>query len=164
MKPLEAAKWAKHEALVARKSLTRDGRLRARWARRGVSLAPSAWIAPDADVQAGAEVGPNAVINSGSRVDGLARVGADVAIAFGAYLCCDTHELGPSSRRSGANVKLQVVIGDGCWIGANATILPGVTVAPGCVVAAGAVVTKDTTPDGLYAGVPARRVKDLPVG
>jgi acetyltransferase-like isoleucine patch superfamily enzyme len=30
-----------------------------------------------------------------------------------------------------------------------------------CVVAAGAVVTGDCEPDGLYAGVPARRVRDL---
>lgn len=56
---------------------------------------------------------------------------------------------------------MTTTVGDGCWIGANATILPGVTVAPGCVIAAGAVVTKDTEPDGLYAGVPARRVRDL---
>ncbi len=36
---------------------------------------------------------------------------------------------------------------------------PGVTIAPGCVVAAGAVVTKDTEPDGVYAGGPAGRVR-----
>ena len=43
----------------------------------------------------------------------------------------------------------------------RAIILPGVTIAEGCVIAAGAVVNKSTEPDGLYAGVPARRVKDL---
>lgn len=32
---------------------------------------------------------------------------------------------------------------------------------PGCVIAAGAVVTRDAEPDGLYAGVPARRIRSL---
>jgi acetyltransferase-like isoleucine patch superfamily enzyme len=40
-------------------------------------------------------------------------------------------------------------------------IMPGVEVGPGCVVAAGAVVIKDCEPNGLYAGVPAKRVRDL---
>jgi acetyltransferase-like isoleucine patch superfamily enzyme len=40
-------------------------------------------------------------------------------------------------------------------------VLPGVTVAAGCVTAAGAVVAADTEPDGLYAGVPATRIRDL---
>lgn len=42
------------------------------------------------------------------------------------------------------------------WIGANATVLSGVTIATGCVIGAGAVVTKDTEPNGVYFGTPAR--------
>jgi maltose O-acetyltransferase len=53
------------------------------------------------------------------------------------------------------------VIEDGCWIGAGATILPGVTVRAGCIVASGAIVTKDCEPNGLYAGNPARRIREL---
>ncbi|WP_249354641.1 DapH/DapD/GlmU-related protein [Rhodococcus sp. USK13] len=53
------------------------------------------------------------------------------------------------------------MVGDGCWIGAGAIILPGVTVGEGCVVGAGAVVTRDCSPNGLYVGSPARRVRDL---
>ena len=40
-------------------------------------------------------------------------------------------------------------------------ILGGVTIAPGCVIGAGAVVTRSTERDGVYVGVPARRVRDL---
>jgi maltose O-acetyltransferase len=56
---------------------------------------------------------------------------------------------------------IPVTIEDGCWIGANATVLPGVRIAGGTVIAAGAVVTRDCEPNSLYAGVPATRIKAL---
>ena len=90
------------------------------------------------------------------------RIGKNVQFGPRSAIHTSTHEIGPREQRGGAPQTLPVTIGDGCWIGAGAIILPGTTVAPGCVVAAGAVVTKDTAPDGLYAGVPARRIKDLP--
>lgn len=52
-----------------------------------------------------------------------------------------------------------IIIDDGVWIGANATILSGVHIAEGCVIAAGAVVSKDTVPYGVYGGVPAKLIK-----
>jgi len=56
-----------------------------------------------------------------------------------------------------------IVIGDNCWIGTNAVILPGVRLGNHVVVAAGAVVTKSFPQDDiLLAGVPARIIKRLP--
>jgi acetyltransferase-like isoleucine patch superfamily enzyme len=52
-----------------------------------------------------------------------------------------------------------VIIEDGCWLGANVTILKGVTLGRGCVVAAGAVVTNSFPPYSIIAGVPARLIK-----
>lgn len=49
----------------------------------------------------------------------------------------------------------------GCFVGVNATILPGVTVGEGGVVAAGAVVTEDVPPWHVVGGVPARVLKPL---
>ena len=49
----------------------------------------------------------------------------------------------------------EVHIGDNCWIGAGAIILPGVTIGNGSVVAAGAVVNKDVPDNVMVAGVPA---------
>jgi acetyltransferase-like isoleucine patch superfamily enzyme len=54
-----------------------------------------------------------------------------------------------------------VRIGNGCWIGAGVTILPGVTIGEGCVIGAGSVVTRSTEANGLYVGMPARRVREL---
>ena len=54
---------------------------------------------------------------------------------------------------------LPVIIEDGCWIGANVTILKGVTVGHGSVIAAGAVVTKCCEPYSIIGGVPAKLIK-----
>jgi acetyltransferase-like isoleucine patch superfamily enzyme len=74
-----------------------------------------------------------------------------------------THEIGASTRRAGPGKARPIVVGRGVWVGSGACILPGVSVADGCIIAAGAYLTRSTQPDGLYAGVPARRVRDLPV-
>lgn len=54
-----------------------------------------------------------------------------------------------------------VKLGSNIWIGANVTILAGVEIADGTVVGAGSVVTKSIPePDTVWAGVPARFVKN----
>ena len=54
-----------------------------------------------------------------------------------------------------------ITLHDDCWIGANATLLPGVEIGRCCVVGAGAVVTANTDDYGIYAGVPARKIGDV---
>jgi hypothetical protein len=58
-----------------------------------------------------------------------------------------------------------VVLGESCWIGMNAMILPGVHLGPHTVVGAGAVVTK-SFPQGwcVVVGNPARLIRDLRPG
>ncbi|MEH6470000.1 MAG: acyltransferase [Halopseudomonas sp.] len=54
-----------------------------------------------------------------------------------------------------------VVLKSGCWIGANAIILPGVTVGQNAVVGANSVVTRDIPAYTVYAGNPARLIRSL---
>ena len=54
-----------------------------------------------------------------------------------------------------------VVLKRNCWIGAGATILPGVTVGENAIVGAGAVVTKDVEPNTVVGGIPAKLIKRL---
>lgn len=102
-------------------------------------------------------------INAGAHINADAEItiGAGTRIACRVMLITSTHKVGGPDQRAGQTVWSPIRIGRGCWIGAGATVLPGVSVAPGCVIAAGAVVAADTRADGLYAGVPARRIKDL---
>ena len=51
-------------------------------------------------------------------------------------------------------------VGNRVSIGTNATILP-VTIVDGTVIGAGAVVTRDIQTPGVYAGNPARLIREL---
>ena len=54
-----------------------------------------------------------------------------------------------------------VVLKRGCWIGANAIILPGVFIGENSVVGAGSVVTRSVPPRTLVAGNPARIIREI---
>jgi maltose O-acetyltransferase len=88
-------------------------------------------------------------------------IGDNVFVAHRVNLCTATHPVADRTQRAGPTQWFPITIGGGSWLGTGVSVLPGVTIGEGCVVAAGAVVTDDCAPDGLYAGVPARRVRDL---
>ena len=54
-----------------------------------------------------------------------------------------------------------VNVEDGCWIGANAVLLPGVTIGHDSVIGAGSVVTKSVPPGVFAAGNPCRVIREL---
>jgi galactoside O-acetyltransferase len=53
----------------------------------------------------------------------------------------------------------QIIIGNDCWIGANAVIARNVKIGDHSIVAAGAVVTKDVEPFAIVGGVPAKLIR-----
>jgi acetyltransferase-like isoleucine patch superfamily enzyme len=73
----------------------------------------------------------------------------------------ENHPLDPSNRKS-LDLK-SVVIKRNAWIGAGASILPGVTVGENAIVAAGAVVNKDVPANTIVGGVPAKIIKTIDV-
>lgn len=106
-------------------------------------------------------IGDDTFINIGCLFDSAAQItiGHDVHVGPGAAFLTSAHDIGPTSRRAGENRPRAITVHDGVWIGARAVIMPGVTIGRGSVIAAGAIVTRDTEPDAIYAGVPARRVR-----
>ena len=72
------------------------------------------------------------------------------------------HPIAPQLRQKGMQYNAPVRIGQNCWIGAGAIILPGVTIGDNVVIGAGSVVTKDIPSDVVAVGNPCRVLR--PVG
>lgn len=82
-------------------------------------------------------------------------IGSNVFFAPGVQIYTATHPMDFLTRRKVESGK-PVSIGDDCWIGGGAIILPGVTIGNRCVIGAGSVVTKDIPDDSVAMGNPAR--------
>lgn len=106
-------------------------------------------------------IGKNVFINSGAMFTDLGGITLEdnVLIAPRVNILTVNHPENPAQRRG--LVLKPVVIKTNAWIGAGATILPGVTVGENAIVAAGAVVSKDVPPDTVVGGIPARVLKKI---
>ena len=106
-------------------------------------------------------IGKHVFINSccsfqdqgGIYIDDGALIGHQVILA------ALNHNL--NSNHRGDLLAGAIHIGKNVWIGAHATILPGVAIGEGAVVAAGAVVTKNVPDHTVVGGVPAKVIKYL---
>ncbi len=68
--------------------------------------------------------------------------------------------IGIPIRSTGRDVEKSVHIKKDCWIGYNSTILHGVTVGEGSIIAANSLVTKDVPPYTIWAGHPAKFLRN----
>lgn len=91
------------------------------------------------------------------------EIGENSTLAYGVSVITGADPNGPKNKLSKLYPPLHapVVIGNDCWIGANAIILPGVTIGDCVMVAAGSVVNKDIPSNVLVAGNPAVIKKTL---
>ncbi|WP_312296814.1 DapH/DapD/GlmU-related protein [Chryseobacterium sp.] len=83
----------------------------------------------------------------------------DVLIGPKVSLITENHPLEPQHRKG--LIGKSILIKRNAWIGASATILPGVTIGENAVVAAGAVVSKDVPDNVVVAGIPAKIIKKI---
>ena len=126
-----------------------------------ISIGSDVHIADDACLVGPVVVGDHVYIGYETMLRPNTVIGSEIAIGPRVHILSETHDVMGSGRRAGPTLTLGAVVGDGCWIGANAVICPGVRIGAGCVIAAGAVVTKDTPPNTLVAGVPGRVIREL---
>jgi acetyltransferase-like isoleucine patch superfamily enzyme len=99
-------------------------------------------------------IGAFSVVTCGGGV----TIGDNVMIGYGCRVMSANHRVLPVGQqfRYAGHVTAPVQLKDGCWLGTNTIVLPGVTVGEGAVVAAGSLVTR-SVPDYAYVGgVPAR--------
>lgn len=106
-------------------------------------------------------LGRDVFVNAGCKFQdqGGIYLGDRVLVGQNVVLATLNHGMDPARR--GDLIPAPIRIGNDVWIGANATVLPGVTIGDGAVVAAGAVVTRDVEPLTVVGGVPARPLKRI---
>ena len=106
-------------------------------------------------------VGKNVFINSGCcfQDQGGVVIGDGCLIDHQVVFATLNHSLNPGKRADLSAAP--IVLGKNVWVGAHATLLPGIKIGDGAVIAAGAVVTKDVPPLTVVGGVPARILKRI---
>ncbi|MBK8893855.1 MAG: maltose O-acetyltransferase [Propionivibrio sp.] len=108
-------------------------------------------------------IGNNVSINRGCEFFG-SMVAGGAHISIGNHCTLAPHVRVLSATHDYRRLDLpdqakSVSIGNYVWIGAGATILPGITIGDGAVIAACSVVTHDVTPFSIVAGNPARFIR-----
>lgn len=129
----------------------------------GSEIDPSTTVFPPFHTNFGRfiRLGKNVFINHAcSFLDiGGITIEDEVQIGPRVNLTSENHPLDPADRTT--LIPRPIVIKRNAWIGAGATILPGVTIGENSIVAAGALVSRDVPPNTVVAGVPAKVVKSL---
>lgn len=116
------------------------------------------FVGPFVEITKGVSIGDNTRISSHSFLCELVSVGKNCFIAHGVMF---TNDLFKNGKLAGSIENWSpTIIGDNVLIGSNATILP-VNIVSGCVIGAGSVVSRDCKIKGIYAGNPAKLIREL---
>jgi acetyltransferase-like isoleucine patch superfamily enzyme len=107
--------------------------------------------------------GSNGFMASGCRICPGVRVGRFVMFGPSVAICGGDHiydKSGVPMIYSGRPEPRLTNIGSDVWVGQGALIMAGLTIGDGAIIAAGSVVTRDVPPYTIFAGVPAKKIKD----
>jgi acetyltransferase-like isoleucine patch superfamily enzyme len=124
----------------------------------GCTLCDDVFIGPFVEIQRGVVIGAGTRVQSHSFVCELVSIGQQCFVAHGVMFVNDNFRSGGPARGNSSLWK-RTQIGNHVSIGSNATILP-VTICDRVVIGAGSVVTKNIERPGIYAGNPARWVRE----
>jgi len=104
------------------------------------------------------EVGNNAGIGEDVWIDNLTlvKLGNNVTISQGALLLTGNHDY---TSRSFDLMFGEIHLEDGSWVGAKATVGPGVTLHKNAILSLGSMASKDLKENGIYVGNPAVLIK-----
>ncbi len=123
------------------------------------------WIEPPLYVNWGRRItlGDHVYANTGLTVidDTFVTIGSHVMLGPRVTISAASHPVDPELRRQAYQYDLPVVLEENVWVGAGATILPGVTIGKNSVIGAGSVVDRDIPPDVVAAGVPCRVLREI---
>jgi putative colanic acid biosynthesis acetyltransferase WcaF len=109
------------------------------------------------------EMGDHCWIGEEVWIDNLALVsiGNNVCLSQGAYLLTGSHDY---KKRSFDLITKPIILEDGVWIGAKATVCLGITCHAHSVLAVGSIATSDLEPYSIYQGNPAIKKRERVIG
>lgn len=124
----------------------------------GCEIGEGTFVGPFVEIQKNVRIGARCKVQSHVFICELVEIGDDCFISHGAMFVNDLFRIGGPAC---GNRKLwkSTKIGNHVSIGTNATVLP-VSICNRVVIGAGSVVTKDITKSGVYAGNPARLLRE----
>lgn len=125
----------------------------------GCNLGNEVFIGPFVEIQKKVVIGDRTKVQSHSFICELVTIGKDCFIGHGVMFINDLFSKGGPARGDQELWK-STNIGNHVSIGSNATILP-VDICDYVVIGAGSVVTKNITESGVYAGNPAKKIKEI---
>jgi UDP-2-acetamido-3-amino-2,3-dideoxy-glucuronate N-acetyltransferase len=143
----------------------------------GCTIASRVLVADLSSIRENVTIGAETIIGRGVAVENYCTIGSRCKLETNVYITAyssieDDVFIAPGVITSNDNFvgRTQerfkhykgVTIRRGGRIGANATILPGKVIGEDALVAAGAVVTGDVPPRKIFAGVPAKELRDVP--
>ena len=122
-------------------------------------IGDNCFIGPFVEIQKNVQIGKRCKIQSHAFVCELVTIGDDCFISHGVMFINDLFSIGGPARGN-KHLWKETHVDNNVSIGTNATILP-VKICSNVVVGAGSVVTKDIMEPGIYAGNPARLIRNL---
>jgi len=125
----------------------------------GCEIGDNCFVGPFVEIQRNVVIGNNCKIQSHAFICELVTIGENCFISHGVMFINDLFK---SGRPAGGDKSLwkPTTVGNNVSIGTNSTILP-VTIIDNVVIGAGSVVVKDILEPGIYAGNPARKIRDI---
>lgn len=126
----------------------------------GCVIGNDVFIGPFVEIQKDVTIGDRTRVQSHAFICEKVTIGTDCFISHGAMFVNDTFANGGPARGDKTLWK-ETRLGNRVSVGSNATLLP-VEICDDVVIGAGAVVTKSIRKPGIYAGNPARLIKELP--
>jgi acetyltransferase-like isoleucine patch superfamily enzyme len=140
---------ARNRAVIARKRLGR--------------VDPTAYVHPSSYIAPDLVAGPYVFIGRLCDIAPQVTIGRYTMLASRVAIVGDDHnwsEPGVPMQFAGRPIQRATTIGADVWVGNGVILMRGLTIGDAAIIAAGAVVTKDVPPYEVWAGVPAKHIRD----